>query len=81
MKPVRLSTQENRNLCCETYPKTFITKSVTGGGYEYYKATALNLQESYVLLHREICIRQCGLVLSFCRAFFQTMRWNALDRV
>lgn len=32
MKPVQLSTQENRNLCCETYPKTFITKSVTGGG-------------------------------------------------
>ena len=32
MKPVRLSTQENRNLCCETYPKTFITKSLTGGG-------------------------------------------------
>ena len=32
MKPVRLSTQENRNLCCETHPKTFITKLVTGGG-------------------------------------------------
>ena len=32
MKPVRLSTQENRNLCCETHPNTFITKFVTGGG-------------------------------------------------
>ena len=81
MKPIRLSTQENRNLCCETYPKTFITKSLTGGGYEFYKAIALNLQECYILLYREICIRQCGVVLSFCHAFFQMMRWNALDSV
>ena len=81
MKPVRLSTQENRNLCCETHPNTFITKFVTGGGYGFCKVYALNLQESYALLHREIYTRQCGLVLSFCRAFFQMMRWNALDRV
>ena len=81
MKPVQLSTQENRNLCCETCPKTFITKSVTGGGDEFYKVTALNLQERNVLLFREIYTRQCGTVLSFCRAFFQTMRWNALDSV
>lgn len=81
MKPVRLSTQENRNLCCETYPKTFITKFVTGGGYEFCKAAALNLQDNYALFHREIYARQYDTVLSFCRAFFQTMRWNALDSV